>query len=84
MCSSDLRDPELTGDMRFVDSETEVSLDISNVGELIEIYQDRRRALERELDEHCRRRRGRFLSISSADPIDWVLFDLFRRKGWLR
>ncbi len=78
------RDPELTGDLRFVDSETEVSLDISNVGELISIYQDRRRALERELDEHCRRRRGRFLSISSDDPIDWLLFDLFRRKGWLR
>jgi len=78
------RDPELTGDLRFVDSETDVSLDISNVGELISIYQDRRRALERELDEHCRRRRGRFLSISSADPIDWLLFDLFRRKGWLR
>ncbi len=78
------RDPELTGDLRFVDSETDVSLDISNVGELISIYQDRRRALERELDEHCRRRRGRFLSVSSADPIDWLLFDLFRRKGWLR
>jgi uncharacterized protein (DUF58 family) len=78
------RDPELTGDLRFVDSETDVSLDISNVGELISIYHDRRRALERELDEHCRRRRGRFLSISSADPIDWLLFDLFRRKGWLR
>ena len=78
------RDPELTGDLRFVDSETDVSLDISNVGELISIYQDRRRALERELDEHCRRRRGRFLSISSADSIDWLLFDLFRRKGWLR
>jgi uncharacterized protein (DUF58 family) len=78
------RDPELTGDLRFVDSETDMSLDISNVGELISIYQDRRRALERELDEHCRRRRGRFVSISSADPIDWLLFDLFRRKGWLR
>jgi uncharacterized protein (DUF58 family) len=78
------REPELTGDLRFVDSESEISLDISNVGELLSIYQDRRRALERELDDHCRRRRGRFLSISSSDPIDWILFDLFRRKGWLQ
>ncbi len=61
-----------------------MSLDISNVGELLSIYQDRRRELERELDEHCRRRRGRFLSTRSDDPIDWLLFDLFRRKGWLR
>jgi len=78
------RDPELTGDLRFVDCESDISLDISNVGELLSIYQDRRLALERELDEHCRRRRGRFVSISSADPIEWLLFDLFRRKGWLR
>jgi len=78
------RDPELTGDLRFVDSESDVSLDISNVGELLSIYQERRLALERELDEHCRRRRGRFLSISSDDPIDWLLFDLFRRKGWVQ
>ncbi len=78
------RDPELVGDMRFVDSESDISLDISNVGELISIYQDRRAALERELDEHCRRRRGRFVSISSDDPIDWILFDLFRRQGWVR
>ena len=51
-------DPELTGDLRFVDSETDQTLDISNVGELLSVYHDRRRELERELDEHCRRRRG--------------------------
>jgi uncharacterized protein (DUF58 family) len=78
------REPELTGDLRFVDSESEISLDISNVGELLSIYQDRRRALERELDDHCRRRRGQFVSISSTDSIEWLLFDLFRRKGWVR
>src|SRR5262249_17749053 len=43
-------DPELTGDLRFVDSETQHTLDISNVGELLSLYQDRRRELERELD----------------------------------
>jgi uncharacterized protein (DUF58 family) len=77
-------DPELTGDLRFVDSETDQTLDISNVGELLSVYHDRRRELERELDEHCRRRRGRFLSTRSDDPIEWLLFDRLRRQGWVR
>jgi uncharacterized protein (DUF58 family) len=77
-------DPELTGDLRFVDSETDLMLDVSNVGELISVYHDRRRALERELDEHCRRRRGRFLTTRSDDPIEWLLFDRLRRQGWVR
>jgi hypothetical protein len=77
-------DPELTGDLRFVDSETDQTLDISNVGELLSVYHDRRRELERELDEHCRRRRGRFLTTRSDDPIEWLLFDRLRRQGWVR
>jgi uncharacterized protein (DUF58 family) len=77
-------DPELTGDLRFVDSETDQTLDVSNVGELVSLYHDRRRELERELDEHCRRRRGRFLTTRSDDPIEGLLFDRLRRQGWLR
>jgi hypothetical protein len=77
-------DPELSGDLRFVDCETDQTLDVSNVGELVSLYHDRRRALERELDEHCRRRRGRFLTTRSDDPIEWLLFDRLRRQGWVR
>src|SRR5580704_17842469 len=77
-------EPELTGDLRFVDSETQETLDVSNVGELLSVYHDRRHALERELDEHCRRRRGRFLTTRSDDPIEWLLFDRLRRQGWVR
>jgi uncharacterized protein (DUF58 family) len=77
-------EPELTGDLRFVDSETQETLDVSNVGELLSVYHDRRRALERELDEHCRRRRGRFLTTRTDDPIEWLLFDRLRRQGWVR
>ena len=43
-----------------------------------------RAALEEELALLCRQRSGRFLSISSRDPLEWVLFDLLRRKGWIR
>ncbi|RPI90563.1 MAG: DUF58 domain-containing protein [Planctomycetaceae bacterium] len=76
--------PEITGDVRFVDSESGYSLDVSNAGDLLGVYQDHRLALEEELATMCRQRSGRFLSISSADSIESVLFDQLRRKGWVR
>ena len=78
------RDPELTGDMRFVDSETAHTLDVSSVGELLGVYHEHRLALEGELESLCRRRSGDFVAIGSRDPIEWVLFDLLRRRGWVR
>ncbi|MGQ0636765.1 MAG: DUF58 domain-containing protein [Planctomycetaceae bacterium] len=76
--------PEVTGDIRFVDCETSHTLDISSAGDLLGIYHEHRLALEEELGILCRQRNGRFLSISSRMPIEQVLFDLLRRKGWVR
>lgn len=77
-------DPELTGDLRFVDCESEGTLDVSSVGELLGIYHEHRLALEEALASECRRRNGRFVSLSSKDSVEWILFDLFRRRGWVR
>jgi len=76
--------PEVTGDLRFVDCENGMTLDISSAGELLGIYQEHRLALEERIESLCRSRNGRFLSISSHDPLPWVLFDLLRRRGWIR
>ena len=77
-------DPEITGDMRFVDCETGDSLDISSAGDLLGIYHEHRLGLEEELTTLCRRRSGRFLSVSSRDSLEWILFDQLLRKGWVR
>ena len=77
-------DPELAGDLRFVDCETGRTLDISSAGELLGIYHEHRLALEDELSLLCRKRSGRFLSLNSQDPLEWVLFDLLLRRGWVR
>jgi uncharacterized protein (DUF58 family) len=77
-------DPELTGDLRFIDSETLQSLDVSSVGELLGIYHEHRLALENHLSAECRKRNGRFLSVPSDDPIKTVLFDKLLRRGWIR
>ncbi len=76
--------PELTGDLRIVDSENEQTLDISSAGELLGLYHEHRLGLENHLSAECRKRNGRFLSVSSADSIKTVLFDRLLRRGWVR
>ncbi|HVJ85644.1 MAG TPA: DUF58 domain-containing protein [Caulifigura sp.] len=76
--------PELTGDLRIVDSENEQTLDISSAGELLGLYHEHRIGLENHLTSECRKRNGRFLSLNSADPIKTVLFDRLLRRGWVR
>ncbi|MEW4489738.1 DUF58 domain-containing protein [Thalassoglobus sp. JC818] len=76
--------PELTGDLRFVDSETNATLDVSSVGELLGMYHQHRLGLENYLASQCRKRNGRFLSVSSEDPLKTLLFDQMLRQGWIR
>jgi len=76
-------DPDLTSDLRLVDSETQESLDISSSSDLLNLYQEYRQALEQELALLCRRRAGQFISVSSTTPVEAVLFDQLRRRGWI-
>jgi hypothetical protein len=76
-------EPEPAGDSRLVDCETHSTLDISAAADILVIYQEHREAFERELTTLCQQRFGRFASLSSADPLEWVLFDLLRRRGWV-
>jgi len=76
-------DPDLASDLRLVDSETQETLDISTSSDLMNLYQEYRQGLERELALLCQRRAGRFLGISSEMPVETVLFDQLRRRGWI-
>ncbi len=76
-------DPELSGDLRFVDCETAGHLDISAAGDLLPLYHEYRLAHEARLSALCQQRSGKFLSISSAEPFEHVLFGLMRRQGWI-
>lgn len=77
-------DPELTGDLRFVDSETRQSLDVSSVGELIGLYHEHRQGLSDHIANLCRKRQGRFLCVSSEQELKSILFDQLLRRGWVR
>lgn len=75
--------PNVQGDLRFVDSETGETLDITNASELLNVYQDQRLWLQESLDAMCRRRNGRFLSVSSGSSVTEILFDQLCRQGWV-
>jgi uncharacterized protein (DUF58 family) len=77
-------DPDLMGDSRLVDCETQGTLDVSSANDLLALYREYRLSYESRLATLCKERFGRFLTLSSAAPVEWILFDLFRRRGWVR
>lgn len=76
--------PNVQGDLRFVDSETQETLDITNASELLNVYHDQRLWLQQTLDSMCRSRQGRFLSVNSGHSFQSVLFDQLCRQGWVQ
>lgn len=76
--------PTVQGDLRFVDSETQETLDITNASELLNVYHDQRQLLQTTLDSMCRRRQGRFLSVSSGFSFSTLLFEHLCRQGWVQ
>ncbi len=77
-------DPELTGDVRFEDAETAEHLDVSATGDLLDIYHEHRRAWQNRIASLCQQRSGRFLPVSSGTPVDRLVLDHLRRRGWVR
>ena len=67
-----------------MDVENGLGLNVSSGADLLYLYQEYRTSHEKELASLCRQRCGRFVSTSSADSLKWILFDLLRRRGWLR
>jgi len=77
-------DPEITGDLRLVDSETATTLDIAAAGDLATLYQEHRIAYQHQIEALCQQRSGRLITINTKDSLEHVLFDLLRRQGWVR
>ena len=76
-------DPDVTGDVRLEDAETQAGLDVSAAADLLALYQEYRQGFARELLLACRRRAGRFAAVNAATPVEAVLFDTLARQGWI-
>jgi len=76
-------EPDVTGNARFIDCETDLKLDVTAASDLLSIYNEHRLAYTRVIENLCSRRNGRFLTVSSADSLMDMLFDQLMRKGWI-
>jgi len=76
-------DPELNGDIRLVDSETESVLDVSGAGQLLGLYREHLHGYIDRLAQIAKQRQGRHCLLDSAQPLQRQLFDQLLRAGWL-
>jgi uncharacterized protein (DUF58 family) len=77
-------DPDAGGDLRLVDSETGATLDVSAAEDLLEIYHEHRLTHQRRIEQLCRQRSGRFVTVDTGEPVESVLLRVLIRRGWLR
>lgn len=77
-------DPDVEEDVRFIDAELQHSLDVSAMKDLMALYHEQRWNLEQRLAAACRQRGGRFVSVSSDEPVERVVVERLIREGWLR
>jgi uncharacterized protein (DUF58 family) len=77
-------DPELTGDLRLIDSESDDMLDVTSASSLLSIYHQYKTAFQRNIENLAQQRGGRYLCVSSAEPPGTIILDTLRRKGWVR
>jgi uncharacterized protein (DUF58 family) len=76
--------PELTGDMRFVDSETNDVLDVTAAGDLVELYHEYLFRFRTHVEETAKQRAGRYMTVESQSSLKDVLFDQMRRRAWIK
>lgn len=76
--------PTLDADVRLVDSETEVTLDVASGEELLQRYHACLRAQQRELAAMCAGRGGSFVRVDAAQEPLALLYGPLRQSGVLR
>ena len=77
-------DPQLTGDLRLIDSETENFSEITSTRALFKLYAKNRDGFIEEVRRYCTARGVGHLSVSSDTPIEQLTLDLLRKGAMVR
>ncbi len=76
-------DPDLEGDLRLVDSETQESVDLSQSGDALALYHEHRQRWCAEIASWVVASGGRIATCCSSDQAQELVMVRLRRQGWL-
>ena len=77
-------EPDLAGDLRLVDCETDAPQDVTMDGAMRDLYRRRLRAWQAEIGAYCRSHAVRYLATQTAAPLDKVVLQDLRQVGVIR
>ncbi len=76
-------DPQLSGDLNLIDSETDAAIEITADFGLLQRYRDSVAAWQTEIRQFCAARSIQYVPVITSLPFDELLFSLLRRRGVL-
>ncbi|WP_270182565.1 DUF58 domain-containing protein [Alkalihalobacillus sp. CinArs1] len=75
--------PSYKGDLKLIDSESSTETNVSMSKNVLRSYQKRFESHQHDLAQFCSERGISFVTCSTSETIDNVVFRDFRRKGWI-
>jgi len=75
--------PDLEGDLRLIDVESEAAVEITANSITMRDYKKSLQRHNEALAEECRRLGGRYALVEAGTPLDQVVRDVLRREGWV-
>lgn len=75
-------DPDLEGDLRLLDAETNEVVEITANRDALDGYRKNLAAHNELLQESCRRVGGRYLTVQVDRSLEWIITEKLRREGW--
>lgn len=80
LCEDEL-DPQLGGQVRLVDSETEAEMNLTITPKLLKAYEAKLRGLQTGIKASAKKYGGVFFHISTSDSLEKIVFEDFAREG---
>jgi uncharacterized protein (DUF58 family) len=75
------RDPEVSGDLRLIDCETDEAREVSVSSAVLRMYREIFREHVESLSRWCAQRGMVHLTFSAEDPLEEIVLNLLRRSG---